>query len=573
MSLAPELLSALMINPSDHEMALPCKILCLGHYSGREVTALQPLILDCAMPDRTLAALEIEIDLSPLYSDWQQPYGIQCLEDFHPERLLQNIPALAQGLQLRDDWLFCDKASRSELSAKIAQYLASFGLEPVEEAMLSYESQDQAFLFSDLEQTLSQLLDQVLHFPPFQQLEACWRQIYALAESARYHQAASIVLLDCDKALLEDALLGYGNLQDSPLFDHIYSHELGQYGGQPYTYMACDFVFSRSESDLALLSKLALIGQAAHLPIGVPISPQFLAVERYEQLLGENIAEWFSSPRLLKLHNLSQHPSSRYLFMLMPRMVLRSPYKGLFQHLSYQEQLDSSGVHLLWGYAAYSLAANILNAFESQKSYTLLTGSEWGRERLCQPYIDPIDEIQISPLEIDFPVSLITDLADQGITVLTPLSEKKSHFFSQLNSLRTLADTGGVVPDNQLPYVLILSRIAHMLKMRVREQIGTLDDPQALKQSLERWLKTFVVDLEAPAQEVMMKKPFRAVNVHLESASSPSHPMLKPDSSPLVYAGHQREMSFSIEFVPHLRYLNQQFSLSLALMLKESDNG
>ncbi|OPX56899.1 type VI secretion protein, EvpB/VC_A0108 family [Oceanospirillum multiglobuliferum] len=572
MSLAPELLSALMINPSENEADLPCKILCLGHYSGRKVTALQPLTLDCAMPERTLASLAIEIDFSPLFPDWQQPYTIQCLEDFNPDRLLINIPALAQGIQLRDDWLFCDELRRSEISEKVAQYLLNYQheLENVDdpESVGTY----QEFLFADLEQLLCNLLDQVLHYPPLQQLEACWRQLYALAASSRHHKASTVVILDCDRSLLEDELLGHGNLQDSNLFDHVYSHELGQYGGQPYTYIACDFALTRSEQDLDLLAKLALLGQAAHLPIGVPVQPHFLAVERYDQLLNENISEWFTSPRLLKLRNLCQHSSSRYLFMLMPRMVLRSPYKGLYQHLNYQEKTDTSGHHLLWGYAIYSLAANILNAFEQQKAFTLLTGSEWGQERLCQPYIDPIDDIKIAPLEIDFPVSLIADLADQGITVLSPLSEQKSHFFAQLNSLHTLADSKDVSPDNQLPYLLTLSRIAHMLKMRVREQIGSLDDPQALKQKLERWLKAFVVDLEAPAQEVMMKKPFRAVHVSFEEISQQS-PMQKIDAGPLVYAGQLREMALSIQFVPHLRYLNQQFSLSLELMLKESDNG
>ncbi|MFG1491019.1 type VI secretion system contractile sheath large subunit, partial [Oceanospirillum sp. HFRX-1_2] len=289
---------------------------------------------------------------------------------------------------------------------------------------------------------------------------------------------------------------------------------------------------------------------SAHLPVVLPVSPGFIGFNGYDQLLGQSLNEWFENPRFQPLHHLAERPQSRYLFMVMPYQVVRAPYSGDFSGLFFQEQLDAEGLSLLWGSSCYSLAAAVLNTFDQQSSFSQMTGSDFGRELLHKPWQDPLADLELSPLEVELPASLITDLSRHGFCVLSALPEENSSYFAQLNSFHQLAlDDGQLVPDAQLPFLLTVCRIAHMMKRVFREQIGSIDEPEQLRQKLEQWLKNFVVDLEAPALDVMMKKPFRQADVILRKSEG---------------------CLMEVRLQPHLRFMDERFQLSLDLILQEA---
>jgi type VI secretion system protein ImpC len=557
MAVNPDILSALMVNPVTTEGALPCRVLCIASFSGREETKFQQFTLDPADPAKALAFFDVKIDLRGIFPGTDAIYSIRQLSDFQPDTLLTRLPVMVQGLELRDQLQQSESIDPDTLD-QVFEFLQRYDPDFIGRSNVGTEECEDDFggiptdfLYTDLERCLCSLLDQVLHYPLFQTVEASWRQVYELARLIKGHTSGAVELLDANAHALQEDLCQQGDLTSSVLFDRIYSHEFGQFGGQPFNYIAVDYPVTRSEQDLNVLESLARLGHGAHAAVGVPAKPQLLSFDRYEQMLGQNMREWCASSRFLAYKNLAELEASRYLYLMLPRQVLRSPYKGRFSYLSYQEKQTPEGSELLWGSAIYSLAANILFAFEQQKSFTLLTGPEWGRERLFAPYIDPVAGMALSPAEINFPPSLIADLADQGIVAMSTLAEEKSSCFTLLHSFHALTyDDENVPPDSQLPYLLTICRIAHMMKVVFREQIGTLDDPEALRQKLERWLKAFVVDLEAPAEEVMMKKPFRAASVRMEQSAS--------------------GVGMRVELTPHLRFMNQPFSLSLDLILQEA---
>lgn len=548
-----DLMSSLMINPTDQEAQLPCRVIFLGAFSGNQrddrtkgvdqtidERLFRQISLNQDKPEQAMAELECAVDFSALMPEWKEVYPIRKLEDFHPSTLIRRSPVLSLGVKLRDQLL-----SQSEPEIELLEKSRSF-LERYSE--LNRDQLTDDFLYADLEVCLSELLNQTLHFPAFTQLESLWRQLFALCESVRYHKASEIVLLNVSKEELAEDLSA--DMTRSEVYDRVYSHEFGQFGGQPFNLMVVDFYLNQTAQDLSLMEALADIGRSAHLPVVLPVAPRFIGFNGYGQLVGQSLNEWFENPRFLPLHRLAQRPQSRYLFLVMPDQVVRAPYHGDFSGLFFQEQLDADGTSLLWGSSGYSLAATVLNTFDKQSSFSQMTGSEFGRELLHKPWQDPLADMMLSPLEVELPASMVTDLAWHGFCVLSALPEECSSYFSQLNSLHQLAlEEGQVVPDAQLPFLLTVCRIAHMMKRVFREQIGSIDEPEQLRQKLEQWLKSFVVDLESPALDVMMKKPFRKAEVLLRQAEG---------------------CLMEVRLQPHLRFMDERFQLSLDLILQET---
>lgn len=546
-----DLIASLMIKPKEHEAQLPCRVLLAASFSGNSDPGLdnrtdngnrlfRQIMLNRERPEQAMVELNCAVDFSAVMPEWQETYQIRQLDDFHPSVLIRRSPVLSQGVKLRDR-LLADTQPSEQLLSESRDFLDRY-------SALEREQLADDFLYADLEVCLSDLLSRLLHFPPFTQLESLWRQLYALCESVRYHNASEIVLLDCTKEDLAEDLSG--EMIQSELYERVYTDEFGQFGGQPFNVLVVDFYVEQTEQDLNLLEALSDIGRSAHLPVVLPVSPGFIGFNRYEQLFGQSLDEWFETPRFMPLHRLAARPQSRYLFLVMPDQVVRAPYKGDFSGLFFQEQLDAEGLSLLWGSSCYSLAATVLNTFNSQTSFSQMTGSFYGRELLHKAWQDPQADLELSPLKVELPASLITDLSRHGFCVLSPLPEEGSSYFAQLNSFHQLSlDDGQVVPDAQLPFLLTVCRIAHMMKRVFREQIGSIDEPEQLRQKLEQWLKSFVVDLEAPALDVMMKKPFRQAEVILRQAEG---------------------CLMEVRLQPHLRYMDERFQLSLDLILQET---
>lgn len=539
------LMASLMIKPQEPEAQLPCRVLFVGAYSGNHSLADDSLLfrqiaLNRVKPEQAMAELGCAINFTKLMPEWRETYRIRTLDDFHPSVLIRRSPVLSRGVTLRDQ-LLADSEPSLALLEEARDFLDSY-------SDLDRDQLSDDFLYADLEVCLGELLSRVLHYPAFTELESLWRQVFALCACVRYHKASEIVLLNTSKEALAEDLSG--EMIRSELYERVYSHEFGQFGGQPFNLMVVDFDIVNTEQDLALLEMLSDIGRSAHLPVVLPVSPGFIGFNGYDQLLGQSLNEWFENPRFQPLHHLAERPQSRYLFMVMPYQVVRAPYSGDFSGLFFQEQLDAEGLSLLWGSSCYSLAAAVLNTFDQQSSFSQMTGSDFGRELLHKPWQDPLADLELSPLEVELPASLITDLSRHGFCVLSALPEENSSYFAQLNSFHQLAlDDGQLVPDAQLPFLLTVCRIAHMMKRVFREQIGSIDEPEQLRQKLEQWLKNFVVDLEAPALDVMMKKPFRQADVILRKSEG---------------------CLMEVRLQPHLRFMDERFQLSLDLILQEA---
>lgn len=88
---------------------------------------------------------------------------------------------------------------------------------------------------SRIDVLINEQLNEVFHHPQFQHLEATWRGIDQLVESANFQSNVAVELMDVSKdELFEDFENNSSDIFGSTLFEKVYIAEYDQYGGRPY---------------------------------------------------------------------------------------------------------------------------------------------------------------------------------------------------------------------------------------------------------------------------------------------------------------------------------------------------
>src|SRR5690606_1677536 len=63
------------------------------------------------------------------------------------------------------------------------------------------------------------------------------------------------------------------------------------------------------------------------------------------------------------------------------------------------------------------------------------------------------------------------------------------------------------------PYLFLVNRLAHYLKVLQREQIGAWKERTDLELELNKWIRQYVADQDNPSPEVRGRRPLRAAQV------------------------------------------------------------
>jgi len=98
----------------------------------------------------------------------------------------------------------------------------------------------------------------------------------------------------------------------------------------------------------------------------------------------------------------------------------------------------------------------------------------------------------------------------------------------------------------QLPYLFVINRLAHYIKVLQREQIGSWKEKGDLERELNQWIKQYVVDMDNPAPAVRSRCPLRSAAVKVEDVP-----------------GEAGWYKVDLKVRPHFKYMGAFFTLSL----------
>ncbi|WP_062088826.1 type VI secretion system contractile sheath large subunit [Caballeronia udeis] len=386
------------------------------------------------------------------------------------------------------------------------------------------------FHIDALDQHVNQCLDTVMHSTQFQTIESAWRGLKFLVDRTDFRKNVKIEVLDCSKETLQQDFDDTPEVIQSGLYHHAYIQEYDTPGGQPISAIISDFEFVNSAKDIALLRNISKVAAAAHMPFIGAVGPAFFGKKSMEDVVGiQEISDYFDRADYLKWMAFRCTEDARYIGLTMPRVLGRHPYgpdNTPVRDLNYREMIKGTDPNrFLWVSASFAFAANMVHSFVRNGWCVQVRGPQAGGKVAGLP-VHQYDlgtgfQNKISA-EVLIPETREFEFANLGFM---PLSFFENHDFAcffSANSVQkpalyaTPEATGNSRINARLPYIFLLSRIAHHLKLIQRENIGTTKDRRLLEVELNNWIKTLVTEMTDPTDDLQAAHPLRQAEVSVE---------------------------------------------------------
>ncbi|CAB3749541.1 hypothetical protein LMG29542_01023 [Paraburkholderia humisilvae] len=429
---------------------------------------------------------------------------------------------------------FRDNDMLSEASAdeRIARGMGAF-LELISDASQPVDRLDKSLLdfhIGQIDRRISRQLDAVMHHPDFQALEGRWRGLKMLVSRTDFRKNAKIEVLDVSKDTLMRDFEDTPEIIQSGLYRLTYIEEYDTPGGQPVSAMISDFEFANSPQDVALLRNISKVAAAAHMPFVGSVGAAFFGKQTMEEVASiQDIGNYFDRAEYIKWKSFRDTDDARYVGLTMPRVLGRLPYgkdTTPVRAFNYEEAVKGPDHdRYLWVNASFAFAANMVRSFVNNGWCVQIRGPQAGGkvEDLPVHLYDLGTGAQPKiPTEVLIPETREFEFANLGFI---PLSFYKNHdfacFFSANSAQKpaiyeTKEATANSRINARLPYIFLLSRIAHYLKLIQRENIGTTKDRRLLELELNNWIKGLVTEMKDPGDELQASHPLREAKVTVE---------------------------------------------------------
>lgn len=389
-------------------------------------------------------------------------------------------------------------------------------------------------MVAQIDHLVSIQLNEVLHHPSFQKLEASWRGLKYLLDQSETSSMLKIRVLNVSKKEVLRDLQRAAEFDQSALFKKIYEQEFGTFGGEPYAALIGDYEFSNHPEDIELLEKISQVAAGAHAPFLTSASSKLLNLDSWESLdQPRDLGKIFDSTEYAKWKSFRQSEDSKYVGLTAPRILMRLPYGAdtkPIEGFNYEEGVDGTDHEkYLWGNAAYALGARLTTAFAQYGWCAAIRGVEGGGLVEGLPaHTFRTDEGDVAlkcPTEIAITDRREKELADQGLIPLVHQKGRDNAAFFSVQSCNkpkvydSPAATANARLSAQLPYMMAVCRFAHYLKSMMRDKIGSFMSRTECETFLNKWINQYVVIDDTASQSTKAKFPLREARVDVEEVA------------------------------------------------------
>lgn len=365
---------------------------------------------------------------------------------------------------------------------------------------------------AELDFQISRQLDEVMHSDEFQKVESVWRGLKALVDKTDFRQNVKIEILDLSKDELRQDFEDSPEIIQSGLYRQTYTMEYDTPGGEPIAAVISAYEFDASAQDVALMRNISKVSAAAHMPFIGSAGPAFFLKENMEQVAAiKDIGNYFDRAEYIKWKSFRETDDSRYLGLVMPRVLGRLPYGPdtvPVRSFNYVEEVKGPDHDkYLWTNASFAFAANMVKSFINNGWCVQIRGPQAGGAVQDLPIhlydLGTGNQVKI-PSEVMIPETREFEFANLGFIPLSYYKNRDYACFFSANSTQkpALYDTADATANSRinarLPYIFLLSRIAHYLTWR-RDPLqahffGTLNAGEELWERIRNLLKETAPD-------------------------------------------------------------------------------
>jgi len=418
-------------------------------------------------------------------------------------------------------------------------------------------------MIGEIDKKMSLQLDAILHHPELQKVESSWRSLKFLVDRTDFRENIKLEILNVNKDDLLEDFEDAPEVSKSGLYRTVYTAEYGQFGGQPYAAMIGNFEFGPGPQDIKLLQNIASVAAMAHAPFVAAAGPTFFGVEDFNGLPKlKDLKSVFEGPQYTKWQSFRESEDARYVSLALPRFLLRLPYgpdTEPVKAFNYQEDVSASHERYLWGNAAFTFASRLTDSFAKFRWCANIIGPQGGGavEDLPLHQFESMGAIQTKiPTEVLISERREFELAEEGFMALTMRKGSDNAAFFSANSVQK-AKSFGISKEGkaaelnyklglQLPYMFVVNRLAHYLKVIQRENIGSWKERNDLEKELNNWIRQYVADMDNPMPGVRSRRPLRQAQVTVEDVE-----------------GEPGWYKVGLKVRPHFKYMGAFFTLSL----------
>lgn len=425
-------------------------------------------------------------------------------------------------------------------------------------------------VIADIDQRIGQQIDQIVHNEEFQKLESAWRGLKLVVDRTDFRENIELGIMDAAKEILQDDFIDNPDICMSGLYKHVYTTEYGQFGGKPYGAIISNYDFGPNSTDVALLKNIAAVSSMAHVPFIGAAKADHFGIDSFEDLPAlKDIKAITEGPKYSKWRSFRETEDARYVGLTLPRFLLRLPYSkenSPVKSFDYDESVSSSHNNYLWGNTSFAFATTLTDSFAKYRWCPNIVGPNSGGviDDLPLHQFDAMGELQTKiPTE-----ALVSDrreyeLSDEGFIALTMRKGSDNAAFFSANSVQMPKKFGNSADGKQaemnyklgseLPYMFIITRLAHYIKTLQRENLGSWKSKSDLDKELNLWIRQYISDQENPPANIRSRKPLRSAEIRIS----------EPEGEPGWYA-------IELDVVPHFKYMGASFTLSLKGKLDKS---
>ena len=413
---------------------------------------------------------------------------------------------------------------------------------------------------------LSSQMDDILHHPEFQKLESAWRALKFLVDRTDFSENIQIEILNVSKSDLLEDFEDSPRIEDTVLYQTIYSEIYKTPGEYPYGTIIGNYQFSQRPKDINLLKKIANTAARVDAPFIASVSPEMFDLNSFTDLNSLSLKNFIERNEYYEWQSLRDSDYARYVGLTLPNFLLRLPYGDETESVKtfrYEENVIENHNHYLWGNSAFAFASRLTDSFANHRLCVNIIGPQRGGT----VYDLPIHHFRGNntfngklPTEVSITDRLEYELSDEGfIPLCIHKNENFASFFSanSVQKVKYFSDTvdGKEAEFNykisrQLPYLFFISRFAHYIKVLQREVIGSSKEKEGLERELTDWIRQFITDAEYVSPVILSRKPLRQARIQIDE--------IEGDNS--AY-----QMNLIIQ--PRLKYLGKHFTLSLTTKL------
>lgn len=405
-------------------------------------------------------------------------------------------------------------------------------------ALLHALERDIAFL----DEMLSLQLNAVLHNRRFQKLEASWRGLAYLCDCANQSSGVVIRALNMSWGEVEGDFERALDFDQSHLFQKVYSNEFGMPGGIPFGVLLCDYEVrhrlgpGHPVDDVATMTGLSSVAAAAFAPALLGASPHLLGIDSFTDLTyATSLTGLFRSDEYARYNRLRASDDARFLGLVLPRVLMRQPYRrdGV-AGLPFRYREDVRGLkhdQMCWGNAVYAFGEVLIRSFQQRGWFADICGTlrdevDYGLvARLPSPSTetDTPGLINLFPCELALPKNVEYDLWHLGLIPVSVCKDTPYLAFDTSTSIQVIANYQNVVASmnarisGMLRYMFCVSRIAHHVKVRIRDRVGAYVTEDACERDIQTWLHGFCIGNDDASADMKARYPLREATVQVRA--------------------------------------------------------